>query len=288
MSFIETPRFPDTIAYGAIGGPEYRTEIAALDSGYEARNVSWAQSRPRYAIELPLPTADQRETLIAFFRAMKGRAHGFRLKDWSDYTVIRTNGRLGTGTSGTGVPTYQLGKYYAAGALTEVREIRKPVSGTAAIYRGGVLQTAGASAGNYALDSTTGIVTWVADSSNSVSAVTVGATTVVTLSGALSGLAIGGRLYLNGLMGTVSTSLNGLAHEITNISGAQYTLNTSTTGLAYTSGGTGYKYAQPTETLDWSGEFDVPVRFGADYLPLTLQTKVVFRTGSVELIGIRV
>jgi hypothetical protein len=33
MSFLETPRFPERIGYGAVGGPMFRTEIAVTGSG---------------------------------------------------------------------------------------------------------------------------------------------------------------------------------------------------------------------------------------------------------------
>jgi uncharacterized protein (TIGR02217 family) len=283
-TFVETPRFPEFIAYGAVGGPGYKTDIVEVDSGGEQRNPRWDQARARYTVEMPLVDPN-RATLIAFFRAMKGRAYGFRLKDWSDYQCDLTNGTLGLSVP-TGLPTYQLYKLYSQG-LTEYRLIKKPVSGQVAVYRGGVLQTLGAGAGNYAVDTTTGIVTFVADATANVNAVTISATPVITLASALSGLAIGGKLYLTGLGGTVGNVLNGLAHSVTNVSGAQYTISTSTVGLAYTSGGSGRKYPQPSETLAWVGEFDVPVRFDNDELQLTIEKQQVYRAQQIALVEIR-
>lgn len=285
MSFIETPRFPDVIAVNAVAGPEYDTEVVPLFSGREARNIGRGQGRLRFDIEMPL-LGEDKDTLLAFFRAMKGRGHGFRLKDWSDFRVTQDDGRLSeivsgvtaetASDAGTGMPSYQLAKVYETGALAEHRWIRKPVVGTAAIYRGGSLASAGSSSGNYALDTTTGVVTWVASAASAVNAVSVGASTQVTLNAAI-GLSIGGRLYLSGLTGTVASALNGLAHPITNVAGAVYTISTSTAGLAYTSGGTGYRYPQPDEALEWSGEFDVAVRFDADWMALTLRQRTSYR-----------
>ncbi len=288
MSFIETPRFPDRISYGATGGPEYRTDIVTLDSGFEQANIRWAQGRCRY--QAPGPVIEQyREEWLAWFRAMKGRGHRFRLRDFGDFTCTAANGRCGVSPNATGYPTYQLAKYYATGSLEEYRRISKPAyQQPIALYRGGVLASAGASAGNYALDTTTGIVTFVADSTQNVSAVTGGATTSVTLAGALSGLAIGGQLYLSGIVGTIATALNGIAHPIANIVGAVYTLSTVTTGLTRTSGGAGFKYPQSTEALTWVGLFDVPVRFDADYGQLTIEAPGVFRADQVSLIEVRV
>jgi hypothetical protein len=42
-------RFPDAIAYGATGGPEYLTDIVILQSGFEQRNQSWDSARARCA-----------------------------------------------------------------------------------------------------------------------------------------------------------------------------------------------------------------------------------------------
>jgi uncharacterized protein (TIGR02217 family) len=38
-------RFPDNIAYGARGGPEFATTVVATGSGHEKRNVDWSEAR---------------------------------------------------------------------------------------------------------------------------------------------------------------------------------------------------------------------------------------------------
>ena len=43
MSFHEV-RFPTEISRGAEGGPERRTDIVVLGSGYEERNSRWARA----------------------------------------------------------------------------------------------------------------------------------------------------------------------------------------------------------------------------------------------------
>lgn len=287
MSFIETPTFPLLPSYGASGGPEFKTEVVQLNSGWEQRNPNWNEARSRYTIALPLQAADL-ATLIAWFRSVRGRAHGFRLRDWTDYQCDVTTGRVGAGV-GSGLPTYQLFKHYTAGSLSSDRTISKPQYLAAiALYRNAVLQTAGAGAGNYALDTTTGVVTFVADLSQNVTAVTINANPVITLAAALTGLIAGSKLYLTGLGGSVSGVLNGLAHSILSVSGAQYTIATSTLGLAYSSGGIGRKYAQATDALTWAGQFDVPVRFDTDYADLQIEGPNFNRGQSLTLVEIRV
>ena len=151
MGFVEV-QFPADISYGSSGGPEYATDIVASTSGYEQRNVNWQQARARYNVAHGVKTKAQLDALIAFFRARKGRAYGFRFKDWTDYQGTET---LGTGD---GVKTqFQLIKTYVSGSIVEARTITKPVSGSVQVYKNAVLQTSGA-----AVDTMTGMVTFTA------------------------------------------------------------------------------------------------------------------------------
>jgi hypothetical protein len=170
----------------------------------------------------------------------------------------------GTVGSGYGLATHQLVRKYSSWAVAEPRTIKKPISSGLVIRRGGVVQTAGAGAGQYALSTTTGAVTFVADQTRVVSSHTVGSTHTFVLATAFSpNLATGGRLWVTGVTGTAASLLNSLPLQITNVSGANVTVAVSTTSLN-ASGGTASFFPQPTETLTWSGEFDVPARFSSD------------------------
>jgi len=158
MAFVEV-RFPADISYGSGGGPEYATEVIALASGHEQRNAAWSQARARYNVAHGVKTQAQLDALIAFFRARRGRANGFRFKDWSDYRA--TAQTLGTGN---GVQTqFQLAKHYTSGSVTETRSITKPAAGTAVIYLNGTPQGSG-----WSLSTTTGMVTFTAAPGNGV------------------------------------------------------------------------------------------------------------------------
>lgn len=158
MAFIET-RFPTDIAYGSSGGPEYSTDVVVLQSGYEQRNANWSQARARYNVAHGVKTQAQLDQLIAFFRARKGRADGFRFKDWTDYKVTAQN--VGTGD---GIATvFQLQKSYTSGSATETRTITKPVAGTVNVYKNAVLQTSGVT-----VDATNGQVTFASPPANGV------------------------------------------------------------------------------------------------------------------------
>jgi len=150
MGFVEA-QFPADISYGSSGGPEYTTDIVTSQSGYEQRNVNWQQARATFNVAHGVKTKAQLDTLIAFFRARKGRAYGFRFKDWTDYQAV--NQLIGTGNGSA--TQFQLVKRYTSGAVTETRMITKPVAGTVQIYKNAVLQTSGVS-----IDTATGLVTF--------------------------------------------------------------------------------------------------------------------------------
>jgi uncharacterized protein (TIGR02217 family) len=73
MTSFHEARFPDNIAYGATGGPEFATTVVATGSGHEKRNVNWAQARGRWDVASGLKNQAQIDELIAFFRARRAR-----------------------------------------------------------------------------------------------------------------------------------------------------------------------------------------------------------------------
>jgi uncharacterized protein (TIGR02217 family) len=135
MSFNNSARFPLNIAFGAIGGPGYQTSIVTVDSGREYGKANWANSRGKWNVGMrAMPKADT-DDLIAFFRVVKGRAYGFRFRDWSDYQVAAGQGVIIQNADGS----LQLAKQYTSGDLTEIRPISTPVSGTVVMVGGGTI-----------------------------------------------------------------------------------------------------------------------------------------------------
>jgi len=141
MSFHEV-RFPASLSFGSVGGPERRTEIVALANGFEERNTPWAHARRHYDAGLGLRSLDDVAGLIAFFEARQGQLYGFRWKDWSDFKsclptaqVTPLDQLIGTGD---GVQTvFGLTKAYVSGLQSYVRPVVKPVSGTVQAAVGG-------------------------------------------------------------------------------------------------------------------------------------------------------
>lgn len=154
MTFLETPRFNDDIAYGSKGGPGFKTWVFEGHSGLEQREIAWSRCKGRWDVSYGVRDTADMDLVRALFYATRGRAHSFRFKDWHDYSI--TNGVLGTGDGATTV--YRISKIYTAGALSYSRRIFKPVSGTAVVKKDGVTQTLTT---HYTIDYTTGTITFV-------------------------------------------------------------------------------------------------------------------------------
>lgn len=149
-------RFPDDISWGATGGPRYSTTVVMSDSGHEQRNINWAEARMKWNVTHGIKTDDQVKALIDFFRARKGKAYGFRFKDWSDY--IATGQAIAKISGETN--KYQLRKQYSDSERTEVRLITKPVQGTLQVWDGA---TPLERPGDYSINWNTGVITTVED-----------------------------------------------------------------------------------------------------------------------------
>ncbi|MEX0301007.1 MAG: TIGR02217 family protein [Leisingera sp.] len=159
MNFHEV-RFPASLSFGSVGGPERRTDVVTLANGFEERNTPWAHSRRRYDAGLGLRSLEDIETLIAFFEARQGQLYGFRWKDWSDYKSARPSAdadfRDQVIAAGDGSTlAFQLVKTYRSGAFTYQRPITKPVAGT---VRVGIDQDELQEGIDYELDTATGLV----------------------------------------------------------------------------------------------------------------------------------
>lgn len=277
MSFIETPRFPDDISYGGEGGPGFNTTVITVASGFESRNVNWQQARCRFDVAHAVRTEEQFATLLAFFRAVQGKANGFRYKDWSDFQVAQADSVL-LRPDGTAPGIYQLARRYTAGALSHDREIRKPVSGTVTVYKNAVAMVVGTDPGEVLVDTTNGRITRYADGAKAITAITKANPGVFTCTA--HGFSSGDLIGITGVLGM--TEINNQEASVTVLTADTFHLgiNTSAYG-AYTSGGTASKFGLASDALTWAGEFDVPCRFDTDELNAVTLT----RSGGDLLLG---
>ncbi|MDU9003888.1 DUF2460 domain-containing protein [Sedimentitalea todarodis] len=159
MNFHEV-RFPASLSFGSVGGPERRTDVVTLANGFEERNTPWAHSRRRYDAGLGMRSLDDVETLIAFFEARHGQMYGFRWKDWSDFKSGRASVETKfddqvIATADGGQTAFQLIKTYRSGEFSYARPISKPVAGSVRI---GIEQDEMRESVDYQVDMTTGLV----------------------------------------------------------------------------------------------------------------------------------
>lgn len=273
MAFYET-RFPTSISNNSGGGPRWKTDVISMASGYEQRNQRWSEVRNMYDVAYGVKTRAQLATLVDFFNEMRGRLHGFRFKDWLDFSV--TDEPLVP----TGGPTYQLIKTYGNGFNDYTKNIIKPVSGSVSIKQNGSAYGASIS-----VDTTTGIVTLDPLSTIDILGITQANPGVITTDGA-HGLSNGAEAYLSGISGM--TELNGVTVTITVIDADEFSIGIDTSAYtAWSANGTVETYIETGDTMTWSGEYDIPVRFDTDEISINLQTYELGTT-SVPLVELRI
>lgn len=151
MGFLESPRFPDEIAFWAVGGRSFQTTVVETYGGNEYRNAAWAVARGEwdFADAFRMADSDARASLAQkllrnFFLVSYGQLNAFRMKDFADYTDEGQGYFVGLTST-----TFQMWKHYVSGALSYDQPIYKPVSAT-------VVVTGGSAP---VVDYTTGVVT---------------------------------------------------------------------------------------------------------------------------------
>ena len=103
-------------------------------------------------------------------------------------------------------------------------------------------------------------------------------------------LVAGQRLYLDNFTGVDANLLNSRSHLINSVVGPVFVLATNTAGKTIANAGsnaTGRKFAQSTDTLAWSGQFDVPMRFDTDQLVGQIIAPNLYSWSSIPLVEVR-
>jgi uncharacterized protein (TIGR02217 family) len=138
--------YPFALGRGASVAPEFSTSIAVTASGHERRNSLWSDARLHFDVGPGIRSESELSDLIAFFRARRGPARGFRITDPFDNS---SNGMTGTPTMldqligiGDGLRAdFQLAKSYGGGE-PQVRPITRPRADTVMVSVGGAVSTA--------------------------------------------------------------------------------------------------------------------------------------------------
>lgn len=142
LAFDDVP-YPLALGRDAAVAPEFATAVAVTASGHERRSSLWADARLRFDVGPGIRSEEELGTLIAFFRARRGAARGFRLADPFDFS---SRGMTGTPTmldqwigTGNGQKTvFALAKSYGTGPEPQRRAITRPRPGTVLISVDGI------------------------------------------------------------------------------------------------------------------------------------------------------
>lgn len=245
-------------------------------NGQIAVNIVQARTTRQYEFAIVPVDMSVWQMIEGIVEVTEFGAYGFLMEDPKDTAVDASAGLLYPYTTallgaiglGYGVPSYKMYKRYTAlgSTRTKDRAITRPQA-TPALLRAGAAVTLGVSAGNAAINYGTGLVTFVADTSQAIASITAGAGTVLNFAngtGMVAAMAVGQRVYITGVTGTAASSLNSKSHVVASKGATSLTLSTGTAGLAVTLPGTAFKYPQASETLRWSGKYYVPVHIAED------------------------
>lgn len=142
--FDDVP-FPIEIGQDASVAPSFSTNVVTSASGREARNVNWAQARLRFDAGPGVRGEAELQALLAFFRARRGPAVGFRFRDPYDnssngMTGVPSAGDQAIGTGDGITDRFPLMKRYGPG---EQRRISRPVPGSVRVAVNGMEMTTG-------------------------------------------------------------------------------------------------------------------------------------------------
>ncbi len=142
LPFDDLP-YPLALGRDATVTPEFSTSVAVTASGFERRNSLWSNARLRFDVGPGIRSEAELGTLIAFFRARRGAARGFRLRDPSDHSSNGMTGApgmtdqlLGTGDGTTS--SFALIKRYGADDAQQVRRITRPHADSVTVSVDGV------------------------------------------------------------------------------------------------------------------------------------------------------
>ncbi len=147
QAFDDIP-FPLDIGARAQVAPAFSTRVVESVSGHEQRSTQWADARMSYDAGPGVRSEADIAALIAFFRARRGAARGFRFRDPFDHVSGAFGAPPDAGDQLVGVgdgarTSFALVKRYGVGGEAQARFITRPVAGTIRVALDGVEQASG-------------------------------------------------------------------------------------------------------------------------------------------------
>ncbi|MBU2586574.1 MAG: DUF2460 domain-containing protein [Alphaproteobacteria bacterium] len=141
MDPFDNVLYPFALGRNASVAPEFSTSIAVTASGHERRNSLWSDARLHFDVGPGIRSEAELSELVAFFRARRGPARGFRIMDPFDHSSNAMTGSptmfdqlIGIGDGATA--DFQLIKSYGT-IEPQVRPITRPRPETLLVSIGG-------------------------------------------------------------------------------------------------------------------------------------------------------
>ena len=149
MQAFDDVLYPIALGREAAVFPEFATAVTVTASGHERRNSLWSDARLRFDVGPGIRSDAELGVLIAFFRARRGQARGFLLRDPSDYSTNAMTGTPGPADQLLGIgdglaARFALLKRYGADEVgAQLRRITRPRGESLRVSVGDVERTTG-------------------------------------------------------------------------------------------------------------------------------------------------
>ena len=283
--FLEE-RLPVGVRMGASFADDYNVEITTTASDSEYARLVHPFPKRYWNIKYTEVTGDLWSRTLSLYHRVYGKYAGFRVRALDDYS---TNALTGAPTAtdetlevlSAGISYRLLVTYGKGGTPLSIglpsRTIFKPVSGTTRVAIDALEQ---AVTTMWSVDTTTGVVTFAANKTRAITAITQAASAVVTV-GAHT-FAIGESVHFTGVAGM--TQINGLRGTITATAATTITVSINSSAFsAYSSGGTVNTNPQTGEVVKGGCEFDIPCRFNTR-IDVYAVAHGVRDTGEIEIV----
>lgn len=281
--FLEE-RVTEKLLYGSSYSDELDDDVTETRGGNEHPVLYHPYPRLHYTINL----LDAEDVILAsaedLYRRSGGRSGAFRVKHSREFST----------NDGTGVPSsndqmavftadgvYQITRWYGDETDTKAtrRRVKKPVAGTVVVGIRDELNNPVEQVGGWSEDNTTGLVTFDANITGSITAISQAANAVIDI-GAHT-LTAGQTVHVSAVAGMIE--INGLRGTILSVGASDITVDISTTLFtAYTSGGDVNTRPQENEVVTAGCEFDIPMRF--DLPPRTSFASYMVESTSLTLV----
>jgi len=271
--FLEE-RVTERLLYGS----GFTEEFAVIPSETQAWNshskLIHPYPRVTYHINLLNDRGEIRQSVKDLYMRSGGIHGGFRAKHFEDFStnnyidVPTYNDQKAVLTTGT---SYQITRWYGPETDNEStrRRLKKPVADSVLVgirddfdnpHQIVEISTdPDPDVTRWAVDNTTGIVTFTANSQNAITGISNASSAVITL-GASHGRVVDDSIHISSVSGM--TEINGLRGTITATDATTVTVDIDSTLFStYTSGGETNTAPQINETVTAGCYFDLPMRF---------------------------